>query len=45
VLPDQVAVSKAADAFAEDGSMKDPTQQQKLVDLGRNHVEFLKRLA
>lgn len=44
VLPDQVSISKAADAFAEDGSMKDSAQQEKLLNLGRNHVEFLKRL-
>lgn len=45
VLPEQVAVAKAADAFMEDGSMKDASQQEKLLDLGRNHVEFLKRLS
>lgn len=45
VLPEQVAVSKAADAFAEDGSLKDAAQQEKLLNLGRQHVAFLKRLS
>ena len=44
VLPEQAAVSKAAEAFADDGSLKDAKQQQSVVDLGKKHVEFLMRL-
>jgi NAD(P)H-dependent FMN reductase len=44
VLPDQLAISKAGEAFADDGSLKDASQHQRILDLGRKHVEFLKRL-
>ncbi len=44
VLPEQAAVSKAAEAFADDGSLKDAKQQQSVLDLGKKHVEFLMRL-
>jgi NAD(P)H-dependent FMN reductase len=35
VLPDQVAVPKAHDAFNSDGSLVDPRQKQRILDLGR----------
>jgi len=36
VLPGQVAVPKASDAFATDGSLKDPKQQTSIQQLGHN---------
>ncbi|MBC7880521.1 MAG: NAD(P)H-dependent oxidoreductase [Anaerolineae bacterium] len=36
VLPGQVAVPKAHDAFAADGSLKDPKQQTSIQQLGHN---------
>jgi chromate reductase, NAD(P)H dehydrogenase (quinone) len=36
VLPGQVAVPKAHDAFADDGSLKDPKQQTAIQQLGHN---------
>jgi chromate reductase, NAD(P)H dehydrogenase (quinone) len=36
VLPGQVAVPKAHEAFAADGSLKDPKQQTSIQQLGQN---------
>ena len=35
VLPDQVAVPKAHEAFTEEGTLVDPRQQQGILDLGK----------
>ena len=43
VLPDQIAVARANDAFNEDGSLKDVKQQQGIKDLGKTLAEFLKK--
>lgn len=45
VLPDQVAVAHAAQAFAEDGSLKDPKQQESATRLGATLAAALARLA
>lgn len=39
VLPDQVAVSKAHEAFAADGALSDDRQHQRIVALGKTLVE------
>jgi len=44
VLPDQVAVPKAHEAFNPDGSLKDPKQQAAVEQLGRNLAQVLARL-
>jgi hypothetical protein len=44
VLPDQVAVSRAADAFAPDGSLKDAKQQASIEKLGANVARMLEKL-
>lgn len=41
VLPDQIAVSKAADVFNPDGSLKDPRQDASIKKLGAVLTEFL----
>ncbi|HYV36459.1 MAG TPA: NAD(P)H-dependent oxidoreductase [Gemmataceae bacterium] len=43
VLPDQIAVPKAYDAFAPDGSLKDAKMQAGIEGLGRGLVECLKK--
>src|SRR5271157_1608023 len=43
VLPDQVAVPTAFEAFAADGSLKDAKQQESIVALGKGLAEFLKK--
>jgi NAD(P)H-dependent FMN reductase len=43
VLPDQIAVSKAHEAFAADGSLKDAKMQAGIEGLGRGLVECLKK--
>ena len=45
VLPSQVAVSKASEAFAEDGSLKDQKQQEKISALGSTLCQWLQKLA
>ena len=44
VLPDQVAVSKADQAFHEDGMMKDARQQESIENLGRILAQTIAKL-
>jgi NAD(P)H-dependent FMN reductase len=44
VLPEQIAVARAFEAFNEDGSLKDPKQQEGIKGLGRTLAEFLLKL-
>jgi NAD(P)H-dependent FMN reductase len=44
VLPDQVAVPKAFEAFNEDGSLKDPKQQTAVEKLGQTLTAFLAKV-
>ncbi len=44
VLPDQVAVSKAHEAFTEDGTLVDQRQHQRIVGLGRTLAETASKL-
>ena len=41
VLPDQIAVAKAHEAFQPDGSLKDPKQQSGIEALGKTLASFL----
>ena len=44
VLPDQIAVPKAYEAFEADGSLKDPKQQAGIEGLGHTLASFLMKL-
>ncbi len=44
VLPDQIAVSKANEAFNPDGTLKDGKQQKSVEDLGAKLAEILRKL-
>jgi NAD(P)H-dependent FMN reductase len=44
VLPEQIAVSKAMDAFNADGTLKDAKQQAGIEGLGKRLAEFLKKI-
>lgn len=44
VLPQQVAVSKAHEAFADDGSLKDAKKHASIEKLGADLASFLRRL-
>lgn len=44
VLPDQLAVSKAYEAFNSDGSLKDPKQQEAVENLGKNLTTVVAKL-
>jgi NAD(P)H-dependent FMN reductase len=44
VLPEQVAISKANDAFGPDGALKDATQQANIEKLGQALADVLKKL-
>ncbi len=44
VLPQQVAVSRAFEAFTEDGKLKDPKQQSAIEQLGANLAHVLQKL-
>ena len=45
VLPDQVSVPQAHEAFSADGSLKDPKKQKAVEDLGKDLTDLLKKLA
>jgi NAD(P)H-dependent FMN reductase len=44
VLPDQIAVAKAHEAFQPDGSLSDPKQQAGIEALGKTLASFLMKL-
>jgi NAD(P)H-dependent FMN reductase len=44
VLPDQIAISKANEAFNPDGSLKDPKQQAAVEGLGAELARVIARL-
>jgi NAD(P)H-dependent FMN reductase len=44
VLPDQIAVAKASEAFKPDGSLQDPKQQAGIEGLGNTLAAFLRNL-
>jgi NAD(P)H-dependent FMN reductase len=44
VLPDQIAIAKARDAFNEDGDLKDEKQQARVREIASKLVEFTQRL-
>jgi NAD(P)H-dependent FMN reductase len=44
VIPDQVTVSKAHEAFDEKGELKDAKLQQKVATLAENFVKLLKKV-
>ncbi|MBD2506446.1 NAD(P)H-dependent oxidoreductase [Nostoc muscorum FACHB-395] len=44
VLPDQIAVSKAYEAFNGDGTLKDPKQQESIEQLGAGLTKILLKL-
>ena len=44
VLPDQIAVAKAQEAFQSDGSLTDPNQQAGIEALGKTLASFLMKL-
>ncbi len=45
VLPDQVSIPAAHEAFNADGSLKDPKKQKAVEDLGKDLTDLLKKLA
>ena len=44
VLPDQISVAKAHEAFQRDGSLTDPKQQAGIEALGKTLASFLMKL-
>lgn len=44
VLPDQTAIVKAHEAFADDGSLKDPKQQATVKSIGAKLAQTIARL-
>lgn len=44
VIPEQVAVPKASDAFAADGTLKDPAMQKNVEHIGRRVTELVRRI-
>ena len=45
VLSEQLALSRAHEAFADDGALKDPRQQATLAGIARRLVDVTMRLA
>ncbi len=45
VLPDQIAVSRAFEAFDDDGQLKDEKQQKRVQGLGESVANMLSKLA
>jgi chromate reductase len=45
VLPDQIAVSRAFEAFDDDGQLKDEKQQARVHGLGESVANMLRKLA
>jgi chromate reductase, NAD(P)H dehydrogenase (quinone) len=45
VLPDQTAISRAFEAFDDDGNLKDPQQQKAIEDLGAKLATVLAKLS
>ena len=43
LLPEQVAVSKAAEAFNPDGTLKDAKQQAAIEGMGKRLADFLSK--
>jgi NAD(P)H-dependent FMN reductase len=44
VIPDQVAIPKANEAFGDDGSLKDQKHQKQIQDVGTRVAEVTRRL-
>jgi NAD(P)H-dependent FMN reductase len=44
VLPEQIAVAKAHEAFNPDGSLKDPKQHANILELGKTLAAFVAKL-
>lgn len=45
VIPDQIAIAGAADAFDEEGNLKDAAQQARVMEIGAKVAETARRLA
>src|SRR4051812_45373312 len=45
VLPDQLAISKAGDAFDDDGNLKDKTQDETVKRITAKQIHVINRLA
>ncbi len=45
VLPDQIAIPKAYEAFNEDGTLKDPKQQATVQNLGSTLAQLITKLS
>ena len=45
VLPDQIALPHAFEAFNDDGQLKDEKQQERVQGLGKSVAETLSKLA
>ena len=44
VLPGTISIVKAHEAFAPDGTLKDPKQHERVAGLGAELAEFLRNL-
>jgi len=44
VLPEQMAIPRAFEAFNDEGALKDPKQQASVLGLGKTLAEFLRKL-